>query len=236
MIDIAQNFDRASRSYEDYAIVQKASAQRLVQLLPKNFCPRTVLDIGCGTGFVTERIIDSYPNSQLTLCDISLQMLKKAQAKFSNKNISYLYNDAETMPLDQNYDLVISNCAFQWFQNPQNFCKKIQKRCGFFAFSTLLDDSFTDFTQFLIKIGAQLSTLSYYTSDDWVHHLDFVHYETEVFTLQFPHAWAAAQHFVQIGANHKPQPRHVRRALWQAREKINLTYHMFFGLLKGAVR
>ena len=64
-----------------------------------------ILDIGCGTGFLTSHLKDYYPNAHITACDISYKMLEECQKLFGQDNISYLLCDAETYHFTQKYDI-----------------------------------------------------------------------------------------------------------------------------------
>jgi len=75
-------------------------------------CPR-VLDIGAGTGLFSACVRQKYPEAQLTLIDISEEMLKGARMRFGeNHNVQYISGDFATYPFDgHSYDAVISSLA-----------------------------------------------------------------------------------------------------------------------------
>jgi malonyl-CoA O-methyltransferase len=109
-------FNKASKSYDDVACVQRDAAEFLVDKLLEyqDFIPRTVLDVGTGTGYIPELLLEKFPKASFYLNDIALEMLEVCKAKFAKtQNIYYLPGDMLGLNADL-YDCVISNLALQW--------------------------------------------------------------------------------------------------------------------------
>ena len=75
---IANNFSKGVSNYLSYSQVQKQCAEKVLKIaenhnysLPKG----SILEIGCGTGFVTQGLIKQFPNHFLDIIDISEKML-----------------------------------------------------------------------------------------------------------------------------------------------------------------
>lgn len=47
------------------------------------------LDTGCGTGTLAMRILETFPEAKLTLCDPSEKMLNIAKSKLSGNNVQF---------------------------------------------------------------------------------------------------------------------------------------------------
>lgn len=148
---IIRNFSRAAHTYNDYAVVQKQVASDMVKYFPD--MPQntdiSVLEIGCGTGFLTKYIKHIYPNACITVCDISKDMLKTCQDNIGTDNITYIHADAQSydfgMNMDKKYDLIISSMTFQWFDDLPDILlryKKLLTPTGQILFSTLTKDTF----------------------------------------------------------------------------------------------
>lgn len=76
--------------------------------------PRRVLDLGCGTGQLAARIKDRRPNINVTGCDFSDGMLRRAAARSSP--IGWVQADASRLPFaDGTFDVITSTEAFHWF-------------------------------------------------------------------------------------------------------------------------
>ena len=55
---VARNFSAAASSYERWADPQRRTARRLMNMLPPTGRVNTILDVGCGTGFLVEMLHD----------------------------------------------------------------------------------------------------------------------------------------------------------------------------------
>lgn len=73
-----------------------------------------VVDLGCGTGELTRKLADAFPNSHVTGLDSSPQMLERA-ASFSSPNLVFVQGDQAA--LTGEWDLIFSNAALQWSEN-----------------------------------------------------------------------------------------------------------------------
>jgi len=79
---------------------------------------RKILDLGAGTGLLTKRLYDEYPNANYTLVDISEQMLEVARQRFSGlKNFNYSILDYSTDLPYEKFDLVASALSFHHVEN-----------------------------------------------------------------------------------------------------------------------
>jgi len=79
---------------------------------------REILDLGAGTGLLTKRLYDEYPNANYTLVDISEQMLEVARQRFLGlDNFKYSILDYSTdLPHDK-FDLIASALSFHHLEN-----------------------------------------------------------------------------------------------------------------------
>ncbi|MBO4480781.1 MAG: methyltransferase [Alphaproteobacteria bacterium] len=73
--------------------------------------PKTVLDVGTGTGAVALCLMARIPDIQMTAIDISQQMLDAAKENFTlnNQNAEFINADIMTWRTDKTFDLVITN-------------------------------------------------------------------------------------------------------------------------------
>ena len=109
---VARAFSRAAPRYDTLASAQRDIGETLWQTLPES--AQHVLDLGCGTGYWTQRLASHYPNATITGLDLAPGMLAHAQAQYGDA-IRWEQGDAAALPLsDASVDLVFSNLAIQW--------------------------------------------------------------------------------------------------------------------------
>ena len=109
---MVQQFDKAAKTYNSFATIQAISADKLVNgIAPCN--PKTVLDIGCGTGLLTKTIASQYPTAIIDAIDVSSNMINElASQKIPNVNTSC--SDFNQKTLSKKYDMIVSNAAIHW--------------------------------------------------------------------------------------------------------------------------
>jgi len=115
---ITRNFDRASRHYEKYAVLQQTIAGRLLERLDLvRIKPGWVVDMGAGTGITARELEKKFKPAQVLQIDISAAMLRqssKREKKFFSRQ-HYVQADIESLPLKDNcIDLVFSSLTYQW--------------------------------------------------------------------------------------------------------------------------
>jgi malonyl-CoA O-methyltransferase len=120
---VARAFDKAAHSYDAVAEAQAQVAETLVAgaVLP---APRTILDIGCGTGFVLAAAAKRWPAAELTGLDIAPAMLSEAKRKMPG--LVTICADAGTCDLSQRFDLIFSSMMLHWFAEPAKMLRHWQ--------------------------------------------------------------------------------------------------------------
>ena len=76
-----------------------------------------ILDVGCGTGDLTDRLREELTTDVVVGCDFSPGMLEQAAAR--TRAVRWLQGDATRLPFaDDHFDAVVSTEAFHWFPDP----------------------------------------------------------------------------------------------------------------------
>ncbi len=71
---------------------------------------KSILDLACGTGILTRKIAEKFPNSEIIGVDITESYLELAKKNSSlYENISYVFQDAEKLHLDSKFDCITSS-------------------------------------------------------------------------------------------------------------------------------
>jgi malonyl-CoA O-methyltransferase len=134
---IAETFSRAAEKYHEHAEIQKKVANGLVSsLLPwKNTLPQgPILEVGCGTGFLSEQLIKEFPDREVILTDISDGMLQFCSSRLKKEGlvsdtINFQSLDVNTISDEtEKYSLIISNFVAQWFSDTAIGLEKLSKQ------------------------------------------------------------------------------------------------------------
>jgi trans-aconitate 2-methyltransferase len=71
------------------------------------------VDAGCGSGRVTEQLLERLPNGRVIAVDGSAAMVEKAKERLGD-HVDYLVSDLVALQLDEPVDLVFSTATFHW--------------------------------------------------------------------------------------------------------------------------
>ena len=84
----------------------------LVEYIPKDLCPLRILDLGCGTGNLTIRVLDAFPTASVVALDLSAEILEVCRQQCGTDRVSYVQQDFNSLDLTASeYDLVVSSIA-----------------------------------------------------------------------------------------------------------------------------
>ncbi|MBU0486006.1 MAG: alpha/beta fold hydrolase [Proteobacteria bacterium] len=117
---IRRKFSRAAATYDQSAKIQKKLTAELITRMPENFAPKTILEIGCGTGNYTVQLADKYSGAQIMALDFSEEMIALAKDKISEpQRITLRCQDAEDfLRRDKGrFELITANATMQWFDD-----------------------------------------------------------------------------------------------------------------------
>jgi malonyl-CoA O-methyltransferase len=160
---VAKRFGRASSSYEDVTPVQEQMAQSLITKITENLKgknPASILELGCGTGRLTKKLRQQFPQAKITAIDIAPEMISHAEKTCADVN--YITADAEKhiYLLEEKFDLIVSSATIQWFEDPEVTLQKARnllKDGGLMALATFAEKTFhelaTSFKEAYEEIG-----------------------------------------------------------------------------------
>lgn len=142
---VRQHFDRHARNYDRYARVQHELADRLLEKIDRRAERGAILEIGCGTGYLTAQMARLFPQAGITALDFAPAMLETARQRITdNAGVAFRLADVEDLAGNELaawgfFDLVISNATFQWFNHPEETLRKLAQVLrpgGQYLFST----------------------------------------------------------------------------------------------------
>jgi malonyl-CoA O-methyltransferase len=161
---LGHNFGRQAGRYDRYAIVQRRLADQLIQTLmqqAENF--DRILEIGCGTGYLTYLLRRSFPRAQITAVDLAPEVLQAAQARLGDAaGIDWLVTDGEH-ELPGTFDLITASSVFQWLSQPGRACRLYSEHLhpgGVLAFTSLGPQTFRELADSFAQAGARFPDLT----------------------------------------------------------------------------
>ncbi|HUX79498.1 MAG TPA: methyltransferase domain-containing protein [Alphaproteobacteria bacterium] len=118
-LKVAKAFSRAEESYNEHALVQNFAAQRLATKILAQEGPTlgTLLEVGCGTGMLSRHLVSHAKHYVLT--DFSFALLQKAHKQVRGGHVFPLVVDGEHPCFSASFDVIVSNLALHWFQDPK---------------------------------------------------------------------------------------------------------------------
>ncbi|MEZ8144225.1 malonyl-[acyl-carrier protein] O-methyltransferase BioC [Enterovibrio norvegicus FF-33] len=209
---IKDAFSRAAATYDQSAAFQRRVGHELMSLLP-DWQEKTVLDLGCGTGYFSEQIAKH--GAQVIALDLSEQMLEHARARCGDA-LQYVSGDAESLPFaDNSVDVVFTSLALQWCNDlsvPLQEMKRVVRPGGTILFSTLLDGSLYELKQAWSQVDSRQHVNTFLTlkqvnlalaqAGSANHHL-----ECQTLIERYPSALALMKDLKGIGATHLSEGR-----------------------------
>jgi malonyl-CoA O-methyltransferase len=153
---VRRSFDAAATTYDEHAFLQREIGDRLLERLDYiKQSPARILDIGCGTGYVTRKMRERYADSKIIGIDLAPQMARAAAQQMPQTPLlarilgqapsnAFISADAEALPFQaETIDFAISNLTLQWC-DPERVAKEVMRVLrpnGLFMFTTFGPDT-----------------------------------------------------------------------------------------------
>lgn len=149
---VKRSFSRAAPNYDITADLQRDVAGELLKvisgIITAKSQPASMLDIGCGTGFMTFGLHDILPSANIVGCDIAYPMIEIAKQKRAPNEIKFISADAGDLPFGEDrFDLVASNLTYQWLPALDTAFSevfRVLRPGGAFVFSILGTDTLSE--------------------------------------------------------------------------------------------
>ncbi|MBC6974331.1 malonyl-ACP O-methyltransferase BioC [Bacillus sp. Xin] len=147
---LQKRFNGAAVSYDQYASVQKKMAQQLLSIMKKHYHKMSsirILELGCGTGYLTEQLAVSFPNAEIIAIDFAESMIAVAKTRNHVESVTFRCEDIEHLALSESFDVIISSATFQWLNDLQITLKNLYRYLfegGLLLFSTFGEQTFQE--------------------------------------------------------------------------------------------
>lgn len=225
---IRHAFSNAVMSYDTMASLQRTVGKDLLKNTSIGQIRGTVLDIGCGTGFLTAELQALLNCHQLIALDLALPMVEVTRKKHkAMTHVTYLCADTEALPLvDHSVDAVFSNVALQWCQNLSRVLgeiKRVLKPTGSLVFSTFGHQTLRELKAAWASVDHFNHVNEFYNAQQIYSYLETLGYHSIVITekIHTPHYESVItlmRELKGLGAHHVIAGRHhqmTRKASFQ---------------------
>jgi malonyl-CoA O-methyltransferase len=123
---VGKRFDAAAATYDKHAAIQWSVARRLLWEIEKGPSPRRILEIGCGTGLLTEQLRERFPRAEVHALDLSPAMVAHARARWRGAaRVRWHVGDVRRHQPAGHFDLIVSSCALHWVEPLAPVLRKI---------------------------------------------------------------------------------------------------------------
>jgi len=137
---IKQSFSAAAGSYDAAAALQRQAGNALLAKFPPQPAGGVILDLGCGTGYLSGQLAALTEPSLLLALDIAQPMLTACRQKNPRLAGRLVGADAEKLPFArQSIRQIYSNLALQWCQDLAavfSDCRRVLQTGGQLVFAT----------------------------------------------------------------------------------------------------
>jgi len=210
---IMHSFAAASATYDNVAGLQRTVGKELLKSIDATqLTGGTVLDLGCGTGFLTGELLAHSNHETMIALDIVLSMLQTTQGKLADKpNITCVCADAERLPFaEQSLDSVVSNLALQWCRNLEAVftgIKRALKPGGQLVFSTFGPQTLHELKSAWAAVDNYSHVNAFYSEaqlKQFLQQAGFKHTQIKstLYTPRYDSVRTLMQELKQLGAHH----------------------------------
>lgn len=128
-ISVKRFFNNASESYQSSAEIQRIIASYLAKSVDTSRKYNNVLEIGTGTGFLTENLKNDLNSNLYINLDMAFDLLQSVHnGSIHHPNMTYINADAEFIPFKhKQVDMLLSSSTFQWLEQPESSIPEILK-------------------------------------------------------------------------------------------------------------
>ena len=209
---IRESFASAADTYDGFAVLQRQVGLDLIAMFEISIAGQSVMDLGCGTGFIMQELMAADAVQKMLAVDIAYSMLQTSRSKLKCFNtVQYICADAEKLPLvDDSLDTIVSNLALQWCQDLaatfKGF-KQVLRNEGQLFFSTFGAKTLQELKHSWAKVDSYSHVNEFSSSDQLRHGLSQASFKNIqiqqcCYKLNYPSVMALMKELKGIGASH----------------------------------
>lgn len=239
---VADSFSKAALHYDQFSQLQRDIGRQLIsKIAPQQ--ATDIIDLGCGTGYFSEKLATKFPHATITCFDLSQVMLAQVKKRDINHAI-FQQGDIDKLPFNNNsVDVIYSNLVVQWSEDLALCLMQIKnslKKGGQAYISSLLNGTLNELTEAWKNVDNNAHTNQFLTLTSIKTILNQIGFSnviisTETRILHYNNVIEVMRALKGIGANHVHDHQHVLisgRKLIKQLEAGYLPFQNENGLLK----
>ncbi|MBI9065381.1 MAG: malonyl-ACP O-methyltransferase BioC [Marinilabiliaceae bacterium] len=149
---VKRRFHCASKTYDVHATVQKEMAEALVQMAAWHMAPyqERMLELGCGTGLLTQEILKRFSAEKLLTNDLVEEMAGKVEPIVLASDVAshqFIGGDAEQLVFPEPQQVIWSGATIQWIEELKPFFAKLSDLLmdeGYVVLSSFGPDNYSE--------------------------------------------------------------------------------------------
>ena len=244
---LAASFSAAADGYAASAHVQGDVAEALARWVAECAPPGAprVLEVGCGTGLLTERLLARLPGCDYLATDLAPGMVAHCAARVRDARLRCAVLDAESRDVPRaRFELVVTSLAAQWFEDLPGTLERLTRALvpgGQLFLATLGAENFPEWRRAHAARGLPVNAPPYPTraAFPWPQGGAAELHEAHV-PAHFPDGRAFVRSLQAIGAQlpapgYRPLPAGTFRQLLRGLGAgFTCTYHVLYGRFRRA--
>jgi SAM-dependent methyltransferase len=150
--------------------LRKKSAQVLIDYIAKSINNKSILDVGCGNGWLANKLA-GIRRSEVIALDINKTELEQAAKAFTGDNIVFVYGDV--LSLDMKFDYIILAGAAAYFKDLGKLISALLAKLNPNGEIHIIDSPFYNDTTI-----AEQRSAEYYTKLGFTGMIDYYHHHS----------------------------------------------------------
>lgn len=211
---VRKAFSGAAARYDAHTSLHKEIGRGLIKQVTAVKTRKAILDIGMGTGWLTNQLKFYFPQTRIVGIDFADGMIE--QARGQNQGVMIVQADACALPFQPgSFDLIVSNLAYQWVPDLQQsfgLCHSILQEGGAFHLTLFGRQTFRELFFCLDHARGKLNRERGYALrrlagsgqvEEALERAGFrdVDVEPQLMKVHFPDMWSLMHWTKDIGAN-----------------------------------